>query len=253
MVPEIFILVGAVALGIGIGWYMRGRPEASSDADPEMELRELREIHASCGTKIRNLHIELSQLESALAVSGLQTERPASPVVVPVTDDAQAENGAAHLKSIIGALGTDQSEPSDIAEHGPAAFMSILPADIVEESVKGGAADSRPNTEDDAPEPPANLEPVGQPDVVISLVESDEAVAIDVDRTDDLTTIKGIGPKIESILHDEGITTFQQIAELDSATIDRLDDVLGAFRGRIERDDWVGSARHLVADRSVSR
>ena len=57
---------------------------------------------------------------------------------------------------------------------------------------------------------------------------------------------EGIGPKIEAILHDHGITTFRQIAELDETQVDALGEALGSFRGRIVRDDWVGAARQMV-------
>jgi len=251
----LFLLVGSIALGIGIGWYLRGRPEASPDTDPEVELRDLREIHASCGTKIRSLHIELSKLESALAMAGLQTERSVPAAVAPVGNVQRAESGAAHLASILGALGTDEPEQPDTADDQPAAFMSILPADLVEEGVKEATEPLSTGPATKAPEaaPESEPEPEVASEVVISLVDAESSVEIEVDRTDDLKEIKGIGPKIESILHDEGITTFQQIAELDDQTVGRLSDVLGAFRGRIERDDWIGSARELIAERSVSR
>lgn len=70
------------------------------------------------------------------------------------------------------------------------------------------------------------------------------AVAAD----DDLQRIKGIGPKLETVLHENGITRFEQIAGLDAEAIERLDEQLG-FSGRIERDGWVEQARALIAER----
>lgn len=64
---------------------------------------------------------------------------------------------------------------------------------------------------------------------------------------DELTRIKGVGPKLAATLESLGVTSFAQIAEWDDAEIDRIDAQLGRFEGRIRRDDWVGQAR-LLAD-----
>jgi len=62
---------------------------------------------------------------------------------------------------------------------------------------------------------------------------------------DDLKLIRGIGPKLEGLLKDMGITSFAQIARFDAADIAVVADALGSFPKRIERDDWVGSAARL--------
>lgn len=64
--------------------------------------------------------------------------------------------------------------------------------------------------------------------------------------SDDLTRIKGLGPKIAAMLHAQGITTYRQIATWDDAEIKRIDALLGRFAGRIERDAWVGQAKLLA-------
>ena len=62
---------------------------------------------------------------------------------------------------------------------------------------------------------------------------------------DDLTRIKGLGPKIAAILGQQGITRFAQIADWDDAEIERIDAKLGKFQGRIRRDSWVEQAKLL--------
>jgi predicted flap endonuclease-1-like 5' DNA nuclease len=64
---------------------------------------------------------------------------------------------------------------------------------------------------------------------------------------DDLTRIKGLGPKLAATLHGLDVTTFAQIAAWNDAEIDRIDANLGRFQGRIRRDDWVGQAKLLAA------
>jgi large subunit ribosomal protein L21 len=63
---------------------------------------------------------------------------------------------------------------------------------------------------------------------------------------DNLTEINGIGPVIEEKLRGLGVTTFEQIAELDQARIDEINQQL-SFKGRIEREEWVEQARKLIA------
>lgn len=63
---------------------------------------------------------------------------------------------------------------------------------------------------------------------------------------DDLKKISGVGPALEKKLHDLGITSFKQIAEFTPEQIADVDDKLN-FKGRIERDDWLGQAKTLMA------
>lgn len=64
---------------------------------------------------------------------------------------------------------------------------------------------------------------------------------------DDLTRIKGVGPRLAAQLGDMGITRFAQIAGWSEADIDRIDAQLGRFQGRIRRDSWVDQAGLLAA------
>jgi predicted flap endonuclease-1-like 5' DNA nuclease len=63
--------------------------------------------------------------------------------------------------------------------------------------------------------------------------------------SDDLSRIKGVGPKLVTLLHELGVTRFDQIAAWDEAEIDRVDSQLGRFKGRIRRDQWVEQAKLL--------
>jgi len=63
---------------------------------------------------------------------------------------------------------------------------------------------------------------------------------------DDLSRIKGVGPKLVALLHSLGVTRFDQIAGWTDADIARIDAQLGNFSGRIERDSWVEQAGYLA-------
>lgn len=63
---------------------------------------------------------------------------------------------------------------------------------------------------------------------------------------DDLTQLKGVGPKFARLLNDLGITRFEQLARLSEGDLDRLDQHLGAFKGRLERDQVPLQAEYLA-------
>jgi predicted flap endonuclease-1-like 5' DNA nuclease len=67
----------------------------------------------------------------------------------------------------------------------------------------------------------------------------------DVPR-DNLCMLKGIGPKFADALHAIGFYNFGQLASLSPVEIERLDEQLGAFRGRIVRDRIVEQAEYLA-------
>ncbi|MBD3730161.1 MAG: hypothetical protein IE933_10685 [Sphingomonadales bacterium] len=115
----------------------------------------------------------------------------------------------------------------------------------------------------DAPAAAATAPPVAPPPVPEGLAGVGAAVAAAVEDeqlehatsmppsdsgTDDLTRIKGLGPKLVALLASLGVTRFDQIAGWSDADIDRIDAQLGRFEGRIRRDNWVEQARLLAAD-----
>ncbi|MEJ2575689.1 MAG: hypothetical protein P8106_03120 [Gammaproteobacteria bacterium] len=65
---------------------------------------------------------------------------------------------------------------------------------------------------------------------------------------DDLQRIKGVGPRIATLLNELGIYQYRQLAALTPEAIADIDAKL-RFRGRIERERWVEQARALLAER----
>ncbi len=65
------------------------------------------------------------------------------------------------------------------------------------------------------------------------------------DEKDDLKNITGVGPKLEETLNKMGVYTFAQVAAWTADEIQWVDDNL-SFKGRIDRDDWVGQATELM-------
>ena len=72
-------------------------------------------------------------------------------------------------------------------------------------------------------------------------------VAKPAKAADDLKEIKGVGPQLEKLLHDNGVTSFAQIAVWSDGDIDHFAEVIGRMGGRIRSDDWVGQAKILAS------
>tara|TARA_R100000789_G_scaffold5792_5_gene9905 strand:- start:3072 stop:3731 length:660 start_codon:yes stop_codon:yes gene_type:complete len=65
---------------------------------------------------------------------------------------------------------------------------------------------------------------------------------------DDLKRIKGVGPKLEDLLHGMGYYHFDQIAQWGAAEVAWVDQNLKGFKGRVSRDNWVAQAKTLAAE-----
>lgn len=63
---------------------------------------------------------------------------------------------------------------------------------------------------------------------------------------DDLRQLKGVGPKLVTLLGDLGVTRFDQIAAWTAADVEKIDAQLGTFKGRIARDNWIEQAGFLA-------
>lgn len=76
---------------------------------------------------------------------------------------------------------------------------------------------------------------------------ADAPVAEPAGPPDELTLMKGVGPKLAARLGELGITRFDQIAAWSGDDLARVDAALGAFKGRPARDRWVEQAGYLAA------
>ena len=61
-------------------------------------------------------------------------------------------------------------------------------------------------------------------------------------EADDLKDIAGVGPFLERKLHSLGIYTFRQVGNFIKEDIDKVNDIIEFFPGRIGRDNWVGQS-----------
>lgn len=87
-----------------------------------------------------------------------------------------------------------------------------------------------------APKPKAVAKPKAAP-------KASPKVAI----PDDLGLLKGVGPKLTTLLQSLGVTKFEQVANWSAADITEIDAKLGNFAGRVGRDNWVDQAKLLAS------
>ncbi len=67
-----------------------------------------------------------------------------------------------------------------------------------------------------------------------------------IGEANNLLLLKGVGPKLVTLLTGLGVSRFDQIAGWGPSEIDTVDAHLGAFQGRIRRDNWIEQAGYLA-------
>lgn len=63
------------------------------------------------------------------------------------------------------------------------------------------------------------------------------------ESSDDLKQIYGVGPGLERFLHKRGVFWFSQVATWKQTDIEKFEFLLPNFEGRIQRENWVRSAK----------
>jgi predicted flap endonuclease-1-like 5' DNA nuclease len=97
----------------------------------------------------------------------------------------------------------------------------------------------------DQPVPASIASLSAEPEPVAASVPT--PVSLSANGADNLRQLKGVGPKLATLLTELNVTRFDQIAQWTDADIARIDPQLGTFKGRIVRDNWVEQARFLAA------
>jgi predicted flap endonuclease-1-like 5' DNA nuclease len=220
-------LIATAVLGFAIGWVLRGaRLEGErTAAAPRQSGAEaaLEDERDRLRTELEAARASQAELEASLAESQNLAEVRASRVRELEAAEADSRQRIAGLE--------DELTRAKAAAGSPQADTVALEAAPVEPQPLVGPA--APPADAIAGTPPEGLAaPEGEPD--------------------DLQQISGIGPGIEKILHQLGIYHFRQIAQFTPDNVAWVNQRL-RFRGRIEREDWIGQAKRLAAGETVER
>ena len=162
--------------------------------------------------------------------------QPAAPAPSPVAEPAAKAPPSAPEPAAAPAPVAEpvaEAPPKPTAKPKPAAKKTATKATAAKATVKKAAA--KPPT--DAAAIPA------EPTVPPPPAPSPAPTAA---KADNLQLLKGVGPKLVVLLNSLGVTRFQQIADWTDADIARIDPQLGAFQGRIARDNLIDQAAYLA-------
>ncbi len=137
---------------------------------------------------------------------------------------------------------------------GVAEAVAVAAQDVVEEAEVAATppAPTPAPVEVPAPEPEQVPEPLPEIAPEPEFIPAPEPEAapepgpMNDGGADDLSRIKGLGPKLQALLPTLGLSTYAQIAALTETDLAVLDGKLGAFAGRPAKDNWVEQARFLA-------
>jgi len=173
---------------------------------------------------------------------------------IPGNDDAgRAINLYCDLISRAAIEGISQAQGSAGIDIGEAVepLAEVIPEEIAEAVEEATVAEAAPVAE---------AEPVAEAAQAVEATPAaeaapEEAAEEELDKykgldapngePDDLKKITGVGPVLEQKLNGLGIFHYSQIAALSVEDIRKVDEELN-FKGRIDRDDWLGQAAELA-------
>lgn len=131
----------------------------------------------------------------------------------------------------------------DTRAEAPAPIVPDVPAKSVPVVADPVTVPPAPAPVEAAPAPVAAPEPAPAPEPV----PVSPAVTTPSADVDDLLKLKGVGPKLKTLLIELGVTRYTQIAAWSDADIIAIDAKLGNFKGRPVRDQWIDQAKYLAA------
>jgi predicted flap endonuclease-1-like 5' DNA nuclease len=245
-------LLGPLLLGLLTAWWMRG----SAAAEPEYAYKEP-EVEAIPPQRV--VDTPVAPLASAipaaapLAAAGVAMTAIGVPAAIGAADDLLLIKGIGpKLNEILNGLG--------ITRFDQIANWSDSDVDKVDDHLD--AFKNRIGQEEWIPQ--AKLLAAGNHSEWARIYDSGAGIAAGaaaagaiamtaigipaaVGAPDDLLQIKGVGPKLNDLLISLGIRRFDQIAAWTAGDIAKVDEHLGAFKGRIDREMWTEQSGLLAS------
>lgn len=225
------------------------RPAAPTYVEtPEVEARAVEPSVAHPAEVVADDAVIHAPAPEPVIVSEPEVVAEPSPVAVEAARPAPAPEPAAAPEPE--PVAVPETEAEIVPEPAPV-IAEPEPAVVVEPIAAEPAPE--PNV---APEPDVGPEPVVAPEPSPVAVEAGPpapasepapVAAPATGRADELTTLKGVGPRLADRLNAVGITSFGQIAALTAEEAADLDAKLGDFQGRMQRDRWIEQAGYLAS------
>ena len=253
----LIMLLGALFIGLWLGWVVWGRLRE--------ELERLRLDNQSLVVTLDALRLELDALKTRAMVAESDNSNYTTQVLNLNRDNDILREKALFLETEMATvenrnrqveteLGLSYAPDTPIADDIPLEIKEIVIENRAGEEV---IFSPKPVQEPEMATPPVFiLEPVAivdpKPEKAdkprpTANIEPQPSSAITVDR-DDLTVIEGIGPKIEMLLNQYGISSYRQLAEAD---VLRLKEILSAAGSQLAMHDpgtWPSQASLAAND-----
>lgn len=236
----LFCLVIAALIGGIIGWLLKQLRCRSLEQRLRHELEEKnRSLDAATGRAQsleadltearRRLEAEKRRLESRVQelepLTGIVRRREAT--IGRLKEALRSADVGRNARVTLPDGGNDaENTPPDVDN---TSFGEVAPCPMVGEKTRGHSLNAEERTR------------------VLATKSRNELIASPSGASDDLKKIRGIGPVMERILIDLGITTYRQIAEFNRQDIERVAAAIETSPNRIIRDDWVGGAKREYA------
>jgi predicted flap endonuclease-1-like 5' DNA nuclease len=172
-----------------------------------------------------------------LFLSGRQGATP------PTTGQRPPKSQATKPTAVTPPAPSIEADPAPVAAAEPAASVPATPkAPAPKPALKKATAKPVARVEEPAPtvKKPA-------PAKVTASTAAKKAAAPATETPDDLLQLKGVGPKLNTLLIELGVTRFAQIAAWTDTDLSTIDAKLGTFKGRPVRDHWIDQAKYLAA------
>lgn len=205
-------------------------------------LRGSDDLMAICRERISKNQFEISENGKfsweEVECAGACVNAPMIQVFKDTYEDLTAET----FEKILDAFERGE-KPEPGPQNGRQMSMAITgPTSLTDESLYAGT------TNDNVP---AETNPEDAAPIVREDFRPDVLSQARNGQPDDLKRIKGVGPKLEAMLHTLGFFHFDQVANWTDNNIAWVDANLEGFKGRVVRDNWVEQARALAAEKEA--
>lgn len=227
-------------------------------AEPKSGLTSLKDYEAAKPEHNASAALAVGIGDTVKRIDGTEV-----PLVTPWhrAEDAPDEHEQEVAEDEAGLTGASSDKSGELEGEAPEAEATAKPEvdkeKDAEEAEVVSSAEAPSNTDDPEPERAETASAPDQPDPDRSETRSADAPEAEATRPeglseardgspDDLKRIRGVGPKLEEMLHSMGFYHFDQIAAWGPSEVAWVDENLQGFKGRVTRDDWVDQARTLA-------
>ncbi|PZX17637.1 putative flap endonuclease-1-like 5' DNA nuclease [Palleronia aestuarii] len=246
---------GAPGKGIANDAEHAESPATAFDASTERTPVETGSVQARPGSVDGPLdHTE----EDRTSAAGHESETAETATAAPVTEHHEADTvTSTERDALAGEVPTETSEQDsdDTGNAGTgAAFEDPEKARMAAAEEKMAEASVAPSEHEPAPAEGAGSASSDVPPMQGDSDDGTVLIGTEPRRlsepreggADDLKRVKGVGPKIEQMLHHMGVFHYDQIASWTEREVAWVDENLEGFKGRVSRDNWVAQAKVLA-------